>query len=83
VVDVVSVAAVRTRVVAVGVPDSTMVRKISLAVEFLTFLVEPRSLEGVSNENIGVLDSLRAILHPAKNNEEHLQIHVIFCEGIN
>ena len=61
-VDVVnSVAAVV--VVDLGVPGSTMFRAISLAVELL-FLVELRSLEGVSNENIGVLDSLRAILNP-------------------
>ena len=35
----------------------------SLVVEFLMFLVELRSLEGVSNENRGVLDSLPAILN--------------------
>ena len=42
-------------VVVVGVPDSTILHTRSLAVEFLIFPVELQSLEGVLNENRGVL----------------------------
>ena len=49
-----SVAAVVV-VVVVGVPDSIILRTVSLSVEFLMFPVELRSLEGVSNESRGIL----------------------------